>query len=268
MSGTFTLDDPATQTVGDLLAEMRSIFGGTVSTSVNANGEIVVTDDEAGNSFLTAVLIERNEGGGSLNFGQLDTSRQGRFPMSITASNDGGALKIESDAFGDNAGFQISQSSDETGIADGEFRGVDVAGTIDGESGTGSGRVLSGAADATNTAGLALRVTLTPDQLAAQGSDQGTVTITQGVGERLRRTLESVTDPFSGLIANRRQAVEDTIEANNEQIEAMEERLELKRETLLRQFTAMETSLSELNSMGAFLSSQLASSGPLPGLPA
>ncbi|MEE2753913.1 MAG: flagellar filament capping protein FliD, partial [Candidatus Latescibacterota bacterium] len=208
---------------------------------------------------LTLVLIERNEGGGTLDFGQVDTTEEGRFAMAITATNEGGAIRLTSDAYGSDAGFTIGQTSDELGIADAEFLGVDVAGTINGEASTGDGRVLTGDSGNSNTDGLAIRVTLTPVQLIAQGQDQGTVQIIQGVANQLSRSLASMTDPLDGLIATREGAIEDTIEANVEQIARLEERLELKQSTLKRQFTVMETTLAELNSMGSFLGSQLAS---------
>lgn len=258
VTGTFTISDPTTQTIGDLLSDIRGVFGGSVSASVDANGQIVVTDSQIGNSQLNVVLIERNEGGGSLDFGQFEQTEEGRFAMAITASNDGGALRLTSEAYGNSAGFTISQTVNETGITDGDFRGVDVAGTLNGEAATGTGRVLTGNVGNATTDGLAIRATITPAQLIAQGQSQGSIQIIQGVADQLRRTLGTITDPFSGLVATRQQAIEDTIEANNAQILALEERLELKRSTLQRQFTAMETSVAQLNSLGSFLGAQLA----------
>ena len=179
--------------------------------------------------------------------------------MSITATNESGAIHLTSDAYGSDAGFTISQSVDELGITNAEYLGVDVAGTINGEAATGDGRVLTGDADNSNTDGLAIRVTLTPAQLIAQGQDQGTVQVVQGVANQLSRTLASMTDPLDGMIATREGAIEATIEANNEQIDRLLERLKLKQSMLQRQFTVMETTLAELNSMGSFLGSQLAS---------
>ncbi len=257
--GTFTITDPTTQTVDDLLAKIRSVFGGSVSTSVDANGQIQITDSEIGNSSLTLVLIERKEGGGELNFGQFDTTEEGRFAMSIQATNEGGAVRLTSDAYGLDAGFTIAQTTDELGIADNEFLGVDVEGTINGESTTGDGRVLTGDTDNANSEGLAIRVTLTAAQLLAQGQVQGTIKVIQGVASALSRTLAAMTDSVDGLIATREGAIEDTIQANVEQIERLEARLLVKRSTLQRQFTVMEITLAKLNSMGSFLGSQLAS---------
>ncbi len=259
VSGSFTLSDPSTQTVGDLLAEIRSIFQGTVSASVDSSGQIAITDNEVGDSDLTLVLIERNEGGGSLDLGGFDVTDEGRYSIGVTASNDGGMLKLTADAYGSDAGFIVGQTSNETGITDDTYNGVDVEGTINGESATGEGRILAGDSDSSSIAGLSLRVMLTPDQLASQGIDQGTVTVTQGVGDTLRRALESITDPFEGMIVTRETAIEDTIESSQDQIDDMEVRIALMRDTLIRQFTAMEVAVTEYNSIGSFLGSQLAS---------
>jgi len=259
VSGSFTISDPSSQTVGDLLAEVRSVLQGSVSTAIDANGQIVVTDNQVGNSELTVVLMERNEGGGSLDFGSIDVTTEGRYGISVTASNEGGMLKLTADAYGADSGFTVSQSSNETGITDDSYTGVDVVGTINGEAATGDGRVLTGDSESEGVSGLSLRVLLTPDELTSQGSDQGTVLVTQGIADLLRRTLISVTDPLGGMIATREEAIEDTIEATQDAIDEMEDRILMKEEGLLRQFTAMETALAEYNAMGSFLSSQLAS---------
>lgn len=259
VSGSFTITDPTTQTVEDLMAEVRSIFGGAVSTTVDANGQIQITDNQVGNSSLTLALIERNEGGGSLDFGSMDVSSEGRFAIGVTASNDGGKLKLTSDSYGASSGFTVSQNTGEMGLTDASYSGVDVVGTVNGETMTGSGRILTGLSDSANLAGLSVRINLTPAQLLSQGGDQGTVTITQGVADQIRRTLESLTDPFEGLIVTREGAIEDTIESAQNQITALEQRIALKQSTLQKQFTAMETAVAEFNSLGSFLGAQLAS---------
>ena len=259
VSGAFTISDPASQTVNDFLAEIRSVFGGTVSTAINGNGQIAVADNQVGNTQMTLALIERNEGGGSLDFGTMSVTQEGRFAIGVTAENDAGKLKLTANAYGAKAGFTISQNTGELGLTDGSYQGVDVAGTINGETATGDGRVMIGAFDSSSVSGLSVRVTLTPEQLALQGGNQGTVKITQGVADQLRRTLKSVTDPFEGLVTARRSAIEKTIEVAQNQITALDARLALKRDTLSRQFTAMEKAVAEFNSLGAFLGSQLAS---------
>jgi len=258
VSGTFTFTDPTTQSVDDLLAEVQSIFGGTVSTSVDTNGQIKITDNQVGNSSLTLALIERNEGGGSLDFGTMEVTEEGRFNIGVTASNDAGKLKLTSDAFGSPTGFTVSQNTAEMGLADATYNGVDVVGTVNGETMTGSGRILTGPTTSSNIAGLSIRVSLTPAQLISQGNSQGTVTLTQGVADQVRRTLKSITDPFDGLIATREGAIDDTIAAALEQIASLNSRIEVRLSNLQKQFTAMETAVAQFNSLGSFLGSQLA----------
>jgi len=259
VSGSFTISDPTTQTVDDLLSKVRSIFGGNVSTSVNSNGQIKITDNQVGNSSLTLALIERNEGGGSLDFGGVDVTEEGRFAIGVTASNEAGKLKLTAGAYGAATGFTVSQNTGEMGLTDATYNGVDVVGTINGETTTGSGRVLTGATDSANIAGLSIRVNLTPSQLISQGGDQGLVNVTQGIADQVRRTLKSITDPFEGLVATREKAIDDTIKSAQDQIVALNARIALKESTLLKQFTAMETAVAEFNSIGSFLGAQLAS---------
>ena len=258
VSGTFTISNRNTQTVGDLLAQVRSIFGGTVSTSVDSSGKFVITDNKTGNSQMTIALIEQNEGGGGLDFGSLDETTQGRFAIGVTASSDGGKLKLTANSYGSKYGFTVSQSANNTGITDGTYEGVDVAGTVNGETATGDGQVLTGGSDNANTDGLTVRVTVTASQLTSQGASQGTVTVTQGVGEQMRRSLKAMTDRFTGLVATRKKAAQDTIDDLQKQIDSMEDRIGRSRQGLVRQFSALESTVATFNSLGTFLGSQLA----------
>jgi flagellar hook-associated protein 2 len=261
VSGSFTISDPTTQTVGDLLDEIRSVFQSSVSASIDSSGQIVITDNEVGNSSLTTVLIERKEGGGDLNFGSIDVTTEGRFAIGITASNESDQLRLTADSYGSTPGFTVSQSNGgvDTGVTDGTYNGVDVEGTINGETATGTGQILVGDSDSDSISGLSIRAVITAAELTTQGPDQGTVNITQGVADLLRRSLESITDPVVGLVATKEDAIQDTIDSAEDQIQATEGRLALTESTLLRQFTAMEIAVAELNSVGAFLGSQLAS---------
>jgi flagellar hook-associated protein 2 len=259
VSGSFTISDPTTQSIDDLMAEIRSVFGGSISTTIDSNGQIKITDGQVGTSSLSLTIIERNEGGGSLDFGSLTVTDEGRFNIGVTASNEIGKLKLQSDAYGSSTGFTISQNTGEMGLVDGSYSGVDVVGTINGETTTGSGRVLTGSTDSSNIAGLSVRVNLTPAQLISQGSSQGTVNIVQGIADQIRRSLKSITDPFEGLIASRDGAIEDTLKAAQEQIAALNARVAVKESILSKQFTAMEKAVAQFNSLGSFLGAQLAS---------
>jgi flagellar hook-associated protein 2 len=72
-SGTFTIANPATNTVGDLLASVQTAFGGAaaVDVSLNSSGEIVVTDKTNGttNMAMTLAFSDADGSGSQLGMG-------------------------------------------------------------------------------------------------------------------------------------------------------------------------------------------------------
>jgi flagellar hook-associated protein 2 len=139
----------------------------------------------------------------------------------------------------------------------GTAEGVDVAGTINGETAEGSGRVLTGLSGNTISAGISIQVNLTADELASQGSNQGHIYLSRGLSYYLDRHLETLTDSVSGTVTRRQETIQDQIDTIDDQIDEMEDRLILEEERLMAQFIAMEQTISLLNSTSSYLSSQL-----------
>ena len=106
--------------------------------------------------------------------------------------------------------------------------------------------------------GLALRVTLSGDELVSSGNEQGNVQLVHGIGRLLSNELGFITDEFDGSLKNREDAIDDTIAGLDKQIESLERRIGLSRTNLVRKFAALEGSLATLQSEGNFLTSQLA----------
>ena len=258
VTSTFVIDDANTKTVGDLLDAVRSIFSGEVSASVDEEGNIVVTDNQVGTSSLTVTLVEQNEGGGSLNFGSLEVEEEGRRGLEITASNQDGKIFLEHSGYGSRNGFSISQSLDQLGLGGGDYEGMDVQGTLNGEEADGFGRILTGKIGSEAVEGLSLRVTLTAEEVAATGSDRGQVNLIYGVARKLKDALSFVTDEFDGSLKNRQDAIDDTISDLDGQVASMERRVEQKRLNLVNKFAALEGALSTMQAEGNFLTSQLA----------
>ncbi len=258
LSRVFTIEDAATTTVGDLLTEVRSMFGGRVSANLDSEGRIVITDNQVGDSNLTLTLIEENEGGGSLNFGSIEVESEGRLGLDITASNRDGRLAIEHNGFGVRNGFSVGAELAELGLGAESVEGRDVQGLIDGQEADGFGRILTGKIGADNVDGLSLRVNLSDDELSQQGEEQGSVNLIFGVGRLLTDELRAITDSFDGTIKNRERAIDDTIDDLDSRIADMERRIEQKRLNLVGRFASLEGSIATLQSQGNFLSSQLA----------
>lgn len=255
---TYDIEDATTQTVGDLLDEVRATFGNNISANIDAQGRILVTDNQVGPSSLTVTLVEDNEGGGNLDLGSIDVETEGRFPMEIQAVNQDGKLLLRHDTYGNNAGFSVTQSTDQLGLATDEVRGVDVEGTINGETAVGFGRILTGSRDNATTDGLTLRLTMSQEDLDASGSERGSVDLVYGVGRSLLDTLSFITDDIDGTLKTREDAIDDTIDNLGSQITALERRIEQTRSQLVGKFARLEGSLATLQSQGDFLTSQLA----------
>ena len=101
VSGTYTITDATTGTVNDLLSRIQTIFSGTVTATIDANGKIIVTDTTAGNSQLSLSLIANNQGGGTIHFG------------TFSASTEGGSMQLAASAksFGMNDIFHVNATA-------------------------------------------------------------------------------------------------------------------------------------------------------------
>ena len=71
-------------------------------------------------------------------------------------------------------------------------------------------------------------------------------------------TLGFITDNIDGTLKNRERAINDTIESLDDQIVAMERRVEQTRTHLVSKFAALEGNLATMQAQGSFLTQQLA----------
>jgi len=261
VSGNYTIDDPSTDTVGDLLDEIESAFGTGYDAYIDSQGRIAIKDTTAGDSNLTLAIGSVK----NLDFGTIDVdptgadgSQEGRYSMDITALNSDGQLSIRNNAYGGSS-FTVSVSGGNLGITDGTYTGQDVAGRIQTSGSstwmtmTGSGQTLTGDDDQA-VEGLVIKYT---------GTTTGTFdfTFTTGVGEELDRTLYYMTDPYSGYVAGKQDALKDQMDNMDQRIEAANKRLDTRREILINQFVEMEKALSQLQAQQQWLSSQISSLG-------
>jgi len=114
---------------------------------------------------------------------------------------------------------------------------------------SGNGEYLSG--EAGNAEGLVARYSGT-----ATG-DVGSLTLTFGVAELFDRALYHITDSVDGYVANKEEALQDTVDNLDERIGVMEDRLDRKMEVMINQFIAMETALSTMQSQSDWLTGQI-----------
>jgi flagellar hook-associated protein 2 len=261
VSGTYSITDASTQTVQGLLSAIEGAYDNDVVASIDTDGKFQVTDKFSGHSEL-AITLDYTEAN-NLTFGStVSTSntggQNGRYAMSITATDDGSNVTLTHDDYGSGKSFTISESASVsgnklwTGGDQTVDNGVDVEGTINGESATGAGQVLSGDDDEANVDGLVVKYTGT-----TTGTDIGNVTITLGVAELFDRALFSITDSYDGYVGFKQDSLEDKVESLGNDIEEMEARLDRKLESMINRFVAMEMALAAMQSQSQWLAGQI-----------
>lgn len=185
---------------------------------------------------------------------QIDQQLADAGVTTIEVDDAGGVLTFSESRYGAGVEFTVANLGD--GM-DGTHAGVDVDGILtdaDGNTmatvGTGQSlRVTDGDAD-----GMTIRYDGTTTGAI------GTITYGTGLGGGLSEYLDGV-EGVDGSLQRARDAIDGRIRSYDDQIEAFEQRLELREQTLRRQFTSMETSLSQLQQQGQWLAGQLASLG-------
>ena len=260
VSTTYTIT--ATNTMDDFLSTIENLHNNEVSVAIDSAGKLVVTDQVAGDSDLAISIEARNEGNGSLGFGTLTASTVGRSRLYVNASNDGGQLKLTHENYGTDYGFRVLSNrsiggSTGIGTISVEDFGVDVAGTIDGETATGDGRYLTGDEGNTNTGGLRVQASLTVAELTTQGAAQGTIRTTFGFAEQIDRLMDSFLDSVNGSLTRRVKSLTNEDKSIQSQMDRIELRLEQVEFRYKNMFLAMERAISQFNSQGSFLSNQL-----------
>ncbi len=195
------------------------------------------SDENIGNRGLTVEWVESGSGTGYLNF---------------ESSTYGSSSNVQTVTSIANSAYNV------LGLVNGtSHTGQDVAGTINGEPAEGKGQFLTGKEGNETTTGLKLQITLDTSQVVSGA--EGTITISKGVAAKLADVVDSFTKTGEGLFDRKIKGYENQIVAIQNRIDEYEERLEIRRESLFKEFYQMEIALGQLNAQSQFLSNQLAS---------
>jgi flagellar hook-associated protein 2 len=174
----------------------------------------------------------------------------------VTVTVDGGGkLVVTSSRYGASANVGISSLTgtayeDVFGATPVSADGVDVAGTLGGKDITGSGRFLTGAAG-TDADGLKIEIT------GGALGDRGTVNFSQGYAHSLGALASSFLGT-TGTITGRTNGLNATIKDIAKQKVTFTDRLVDIEKRYRAQYTALDTSISSLNSTSSFLTQQFA----------
>jgi flagellar hook-associated protein 2 len=259
VSGSYTIGDATTETVGDLLESIEDMFEDEVTAALDANGKLIITDKQAGDSQLaftidTSALSSLDLGTVDVDPTGADGSQEGRYAIPITASKTGSdELLLTHNTYGTGHGIVVSQTSATdplglTGVS--QVWGKDVEGSINSVTATGSGQRLTLDSDGNNADGLSI-------SYSGTGTTTTIFTLTLGIAELLDRQLGFITDASDGYVTYKQTSLKNSVDSHETQIEQMEAQLNLKMERMINQFVAMEVALSRIQNQSDWLTGQI-----------
>ncbi len=165
-------------------------------------------------------------------------------------------IKLATTGYGSAESF-IVEAGAPFGLA-GTYTGTDVAGTIGGQAATGTGQRL--VANAGDPSGIQVNVTATAAEISGAGGSLslGDVFISSGMMGALDGLLDEA-EGAGGKISRARDLWQAQIDAAEDRIETLLDRIDRKEALLVKQFAALESAMSTLSSQAAWLAAQLGS---------
>lgn len=240
------------------VATKSQFTGALAQTTANVGGEQLTF---GGSLFSSGDVKLYVDSGSSASDLVTKINNDSRLKDNVLASLDGnGKLQIVSKRYGSTAKFTLSSNlaaaTDNSGVGTGNgtmVDGVDVAGTINGETATGNGQFLIGDSANTNTSNLQIQYT------GSTTGSIGTIVFSKGLSSQLTKSLNLFTDSTTGLFKTIDDSLQSQIDDMTDSINRKNDLLTLQENTLRAKFTAMETALANLQAQSAQLSQMLSS---------
>jgi flagellar hook-associated protein 2 len=232
---------------GSAAAGLTITTGVNDSFTVNVDGESAVVTLAAG-TYATAADLAR-EVQSKIN-GASAIAAAG---ANVSVAESGGVLTLTSGRYGSASSVQISSGNALAGLLGGApvaTAGLDVEGTINGATASGSGQVLT---DLGSGPSSGLKIEITGGALGPRGS----VYFSRGYADTLDKLVENfiATD---GAIAARTNGIDASIETIEDRRVEMERRLQDVETRMRAQYTALDTLLGSMSATSEFLTRQLA----------
>jgi flagellar hook-associated protein 2 len=170
----------------------------------------------------------------------------------IEAAEDGGGLRISTQAYGSGQSFSVvsdqAAGPGSTGIGTTVLSatGVDVAGSVNGQTTRGSGQRLT-----VTGPGAALGLQL--DITGPGTGSLGTVTLSQGLYQQLNSVLVAALNSRNGFVAAATQGINASIASIDKQIAQLQQSVEAQTALLQQQFDAMQSMMTQFKGIGQYL---------------
>ncbi|OIR08467.1 flagellar hook-associated protein 2 [mine drainage metagenome] len=186
---------------------------------------------------------------------QLQTLINGSAPISgagksVTVSQTAGVLTFTSSSYGSSSNVLVggNAASNLFGTPT-QTTGLDVAGTINGLSATGSGQILTSSLG--DSQGLSVAI-----QGGATGS-RGTISYSQGLSSLFSSQITAMLG-IHGPIASETTQFNSNISDAQNQINALNAKIALDQTNLTNQYAQLDAMLGSMNSLSSYLTQQLA----------
>jgi len=188
---------------------LRVYMDGILSNSISLTQKTYASKDE-----LAAEIQSKINGDSNLDEYQVT--------VSVSYNSVSNGFEITSDRYGTASRvriFSVDDSSASIGLASStdEVAGLDVAGTINGEAATGSGRYLTSSTGSSE--GLEVYIS------GGSTGDRGTVTVSRGVADQLATVIDKYIET-DGLIEGREETLNEKLDDYELQSEELDERYE------------------------------------------
>ncbi|MEK6685709.1 MAG: flagellar filament capping protein FliD, partial [Pseudomonadota bacterium] len=168
--------------------------------------------------------------------------------IKVTLSESAGVLTITSNQYGSASTVSITGGNGKSGLfgTPVETAGVNVAGTINGVTATGSGQTLTGAA---GSSGIVLKIN------GGATGDRGAVNFAHGFAAKLDKVVGEMLK--GRLIDSRIDGINSSIKDIGSQRGALLQRLENVEKRVRAQFTALDATIASMTQTSNFLQQQL-----------
>jgi len=231
-----------------------SAIAGTYGNSAVAN-TMTVTDSFTGRT-STIALVDADTASTIASKLNVAFGTDG-LRLSASVAN-GNQLQLDGLQYGSRSSFTLAfllngvNAGSQLGFNTTPYAGLDVAGTINGKTATGSGQVLTAPVDPTNPAqGLSVLYTGTTPP------ETGNITYVLGLGGAMFSAADSLVQSGNGTIQTQENNIQSHIDSLTQRAADVQERLDQQRAALTKQFTDMETALSKLQAQASALTNQL-----------
>ncbi|WMW82224.1 flagellar filament capping protein FliD [Undibacterium cyanobacteriorum] len=251
--GSYAINVTTLATQGSLTGDLDLTAG---TTTIAAGTKIKFTID----STMASVSLTEGTYSASQLASMIQSAVNGNSTFSaaglkISASiNGSGFLKLSSDSYGSTSNVILANDtgttiSSLTGSVSSGTSGLNVAGTINGLTASGSGQTLSGAVG-TVTEGL--KLTVNGGTIGARG----VINFSRGFASQLNDLLSSA-NGSTGALASSKDAINRNLKEIDKQKTILNNRLFDVEARYRAQFTALDKTISNLNTTSSFLTQQL-----------